>query len=459
MIDEVVNNSHELWKKVRKIVQKDLSEQTYLAWIEPVSLYSFEHDIVTLEVPDSFFGTWLQERYHDLITSSFAVLLGKKPTIEYRIAEEKNKAVLEKNLVGTIASDKNIADNKQTTNVSAQNMKNAKYTFDTFVVGGSCQFAHAAAYAVSEAPAKKYNPLFIYGQVGLGKTHLLQAISYEAQKFNKNIKTLYLSSEKFTNLLISAIQNRSTVAFRQKFRHVGILLIDDIHFIAGKEATQEEFFHTFNDLYDAQKQIVLTSDRPPKDIPGLEDRLVSRFEWGLVTDIQPPDFETRVAILKKKMERETVVVPDDVAFFIASKIKTNIRELEGALIRVVAYSSLIGYPITLDLAKNVLKDTFTEEENNVTIDYIQQKTANYFNLKLSDMRTKKRNKSIAYPRQIAMYLVRSLTEHSLPEIGEYFGGRDHTTVLHAISKIEALCVTDEKTKRAVENILSTVKRG
>jgi chromosomal replication initiator protein len=324
-------------------------------------------------------------------------------------------------------------------------------------VGSSSRFAHAAALAVSDAPAKKYNPLFIYGPVGLGKTHLLQAIGHSIQTHFPRLKVLYISSEKFTNMLINAIQKRSTIAFRKKFRNVDLLLIDDIHFIAGKEATQEEFFHTFNDLYDSQKQIVLTSDRPPKDIPLLEERLISRFEWGLITDIQPPDFETRVAILKKKMERETVSVPDDVAYFIANNIKSNIRELEGSLIRVVAYSSLIGRPIDLALAKEVLKDAFSEEEKKITIDIIQQKAAEYFHINVSDMRTKKRSRSIAYPRQIAMYLVRNLTEHSLPEIGEFFGGRDHTTVLHAISKIDKELQTDMKTRRSLDDITALIK--
>ena len=450
-----------LWDEVRTNIKKELSEQTYKTWIEKLSIFSIKDNIVSILVPDKFYGSWLREHYQDIIRSSFAIALGEKPEITYVEKEEEKKEdekiQISRNTVNKGYVNSSISDIEFENKTPANKfLSTSKYTFDNFVVGSSCRFAHAAAVAVSEAPAKKYNPLFIYGPVGLGKTHLLQAISYEAKKSNPKINTLYISSEKFTTLLINAIQNKSMISFRKRFRNVDILLIDDIHFIAGKDATQEEFFHTFNDLYDTQKQIVLTSDRPPKDICGLEVRLVSRFEWGLITDIQPPEFETRVAILKKKMEKETVEVPDDVLYFIASKIKSNIRELEGALIRVVAYSSLIGHPIDLELTKNILKDSVNEEEKKITIDLIQKKCADYFNVKVSDMRTKKRNRSIAYPRQVAIYLVRSLTEHSLPEIGEYFGGRDHTTIIHSIAKIEKEISTTEKTKKIIRDIKDNI---
>ncbi|MCM8761245.1 MAG: chromosomal replication initiator protein DnaA, partial [Candidatus Omnitrophica bacterium] len=327
-----------------------------------------------------------------------------------------------------------------------------RYSFDHFVIGPSNRFAHAAALAVSDSPAKAYNPLFIYGGVGLGKTHLMHAIGHRVLQKSPKARVLYISSEEFTNQLISAIQNRTTLKFREKYRSVDILLIDDIHFIAGKEATQEEFFHTFNALYDAHKQIVVSSDRPPKEIERLEERLVSRFEWGLVTDIQPPDFETRIAILKKKSEKETIVLPEDVFYFLAEKIRTNIRELEGALIRVVAYAKLVGKDVSVELAKEVLKDMIIEGEKKVTIELIQKKVSEYFDIKLSDMRAKKRSKAIAYPRQIAMYLARQLTDYSLPEIGEQFGGRDHTTVIHAYDKIE----NDLKNKRGLKAIVDKV---
>jgi chromosomal replication initiator protein len=456
----LLENKDYLWGAVRETIKAELSQQSYKTWIEPLSLYAADTTSVTVAIPNSFFGTWLRDHYHDLITSCFAAVLGEKPELSYFVVPEAEQEppVEEK----PDYSFKGASEPEQDSSLSfakeqKKNFLTTNYTFDTFVVGAASRFAHAAAIAVSEAPAKKYNPLFIYGPVGLGKTHLLQAIAHNIQTHLPALSVLYISSEKFTNMLINAIQKRSTIEFRKKFRNVDLLLIDDIHFIAGKEATQEEFFHTFNDLYDSQKQIVLTSDRPPKDIPFLEERLISRFEWGLITDIQPPDFETRVAILKKKMERETVCVPDDVAYFIANNIKSNIRELEGSLIRVVAYSSLIGRPIDLALAKEVLKDTFSEEEKKITIDIIQQKAAEYFHINLSDMRTKKRSRSIAYPRQIAMYLVRSLTEHSLPEIGEFFGGRDHTTVMHAISKIDKELKTEVKTRRSIDDITALIK--
>jgi chromosomal replication initiator protein len=452
-------NTEALWTKVRTNIKSELSEQSYITWIEPINLRSFDKENVTLDIPNSFFGTWLRDHYQDLITSSFAAILGTKPNILFHILPEIKEERARPLPIETIETDeyKQNDDSQFAFPDQKKSFLTTNYSFDTFVVGSSSRFAHAAALAVSEAPAKKYNPLFIYGPVGLGKTHLLQAIANKAQSLFPSIKVVYISSEKFTNMLIYAIQKRSTIAFRKKFRNVDLLLIDDIHFIAGKEATQEEFFHTFNDLYDSQKQIVLTSDRPPKDIPLLEERLISRFEWGLITDIQAPDFETRVAILKKKMEKETVSVPDDVSYFIASHIKSNIRELEGSLIRVVAYSSLIGQPITLSMAKEVLKDSFSEEEKKITIDIIQQKAAEYFHINLSDMRTKKRSRSIAYPRQVAMYLVRSLTDHSLPEIGEFFGGRDHTTVLHAIAKIEKEIQTELKTRRSIDDITALIK--
>jgi chromosomal replication initiator protein len=311
--------------------------------------------------------------------------------------------------------------------------------------------------AVSESPAKAYNPLFIYGGVGLGKTHLMHAIGQSALHKTPKSKVLYISSEEFTNQLISSIQNRSTQKFREKYRNVDILLIDDIQFIAGKESTQEEFFHTFNALYDAHKQIVVTSDRPPKEIQSLEERLISRFEWGLVTDIQPPDFETRTAILKKKSEKETIALSEDVFYFLAEKVKTNIRELEGALIRVVAYAKLIGKDVSVELAKEVLKDMIIEGEKKITIDLIQKKVAEYFDIKLSDMRAKKRSKAIAYPRQIAMYLARQLTDFSLPEIGDQFGGRDHTTVIHACEKIENELKNKTGLKTIVDKLIQSIK--
>ncbi len=328
----------------------------------------------------------------------------------------------------------------------------ARYTFESFVIGNSNQFAQAACEAVAELPSRAYNPLFIYGGVGLGKTHLLHAVGHHIAKLYPHLRLVYLSSERFTNDLINAIRYDRTAEFRAKYRTIDLLLIDDIQFISGKERTQEEFFHTFNDLYEARKQIVVSSDAAPKEIPELEERLRSRFEWGLIADIQPPDFETRVAILKKKAETERVRLPDDVAYLIASRIKANIREIEGSLTRMIAFCSLSGREMSVELAQEVLADLWGEEEKIISIEQIQRKVAEFFSIKLSDMRAQNRTKSVAFPRQIAMYLSRQLTHASLSDIGRAFGGKDHTTVLHAVSKLQALVQEDAKLKQTIDTL-------
>jgi chromosomal replication initiator protein len=325
--------------------------------------------------------------------------------------------------------------------------------FDTFVIGAGNRFAHAASLAVAEAPAKAYNPLFLYGGVGLGKTHLMHAIGHYVLESNPNAKVVYISSEKFTNEFINAIRDNQTVDFRNKYRNVDVLLIDDIQFLAGKEQTQEEFFHTFNTLHEENKQIIISSDRPPKEIPTLEDRLRSRFEWGLITDIQPPDYETRIAILRKKAKAEALDIPNDVISYIANKIDTNIRELEGALIRVVAYSSLINRDLSAELAAEALKDIIpTNKPRQLTIADIQKTVGEHFDMRLEDFKAKKRTKAIAFPRQIAMYLARELTDFSLPKIGDEFGGRDHTTVIHAHEKIAKELQSDFSLRQTVETL-------
>lgn len=337
-------------------------------------------------------------------------------------------------------------------------MLNPKYVFETFVIGNSNRFAHAASLAVAEVPAKVYNPLFLYGGVGLGKTHLMHAIGHRIRQHHPEVKVLYISSEKFTNELINSIRDGNPESFRQKYRNIDVLLVDDIQFLSKKEHTQEEFFHTFNTLHEANKQIIISSDRPPREIPTLEDRLRSRFEWGLITDIQAPDLETRIAILRKKAIIESLNVPNDVMVFIASRIDNNIRELEGALIRVMAYASLTNRPIDLDLATEALKDIFPHgKPRQITIDSIKEIVASYFKIKLDDLSAKKRTRNITYPRQIAMYLCREMTDSSLPRIGEEFGGRDHTTVIHAHDKITRERNDDHKMQQTIIELIRRIE--
>ena len=440
-------SSADLWKKICASLSRELSERSFKTWFEPISILDVSSESMTLSVPDQYYGKWLEDHYQNLILSSVEEVVGYPLKIVYRVVEPPKTSP-------SLPSSSSSSPKEKEDSSAGWNQK---YTFDAFVIGPGNRFAHAAAVAVSESPAKQYNPLFIYGPTGLGKTHLLQSIAHEMKSRHPEFKILYISSEKFTNQLITAIQTKTTPQFRAKYRTLDLLLIDDVHFIAEKNSTQEEFFNTFNTLYDAHKQIVVTSDRPPREIPGLEERLVSRFGWGLVTDIQPPDFETRVAILKKKMEMETVVVPDDVSYFIAGKIKSNIRELEGALIRVVAYCTLTNSKIDVPLAQEILKDSFKEEAQKFTIEGIQKVVADYFNVKVSDLRAKKRTVSIVRPRQIAMYLVRELTSHSFPEIGEFFGGKDHTTVLHACNKIAGERDKDIAVRSLLDKLIALLK--
>lgn len=456
--------SNAIWKQALALLKENVSGQTYQTWLEPIDIIEVNDKTAVLGIPNKFSKNWVEEHCAEHIVSSLEKVSGKKLGLEFVISPDRPRQSPPDGEEGAAksalaAAVKTAEEPKKPffpfpkKNLPTDESKlNPKYTFDSFVVGPGNRFAHAAALAVSESLARAYNPLFIYGKVGLGKTHLMQAIGHYLLQKKPNIKFIYISSEKFTNQLISAIQNRTTLKFREMYRSADLLLIDDIHFIAGKESTQEEFFHTFNTLYDAHKQIVVSSDRSPKDIPALEERLISRFEWGLVTDIQPPDIETRIAILKKKAEREPIIIPDDVMYFIAEAIRSNIRELEGALIRVVAYARLVGKEINLDLVKDVLKDVLIEQNKKITIDTIQQKVAQYFDIRVADMRSRRRNRTIAYPRQVAMYLSRDLTDFSLPEIGEQFGGRDHSTVLHACEKI----YRDMETKKGAREMVNKI---
>jgi len=440
-----------IWEQVGEYLEQALGKSSYQTWIAPLKPKLQDNSTVIIEAPDKFFREWVEKHYKEPLETAFSTYLGPATKIVF----EQNTRLPDINQARD--TDKPAFIKKVEAGDSLQ--LNPRYTFDNFVVGASNKHAYAYACAVADSPAKTYNPLFIYGGVGLGKTHLMQAICHHIKtRSSKNPKIHYTPSEKFTNELIDAIQHKATPAFRQKYRNVDILVIDDIHFIAGKESTQEEFFHTFNSLYDAHKQIIISSDRPPKEIANLQERLVSRFSWGLTTDIQPPDLETRVAILKKKIERESVVVPDEVIFFIAQLIKTNIRELEGALVRTIAYSLLEEKPITMNLTKEVLKDLLREPKKLITVDFIQRCVAEEYGISLQDLKTKRRHKTVVLPRQIAMYLSRELTDLSLPEIGEYFGGKDHTTVLHSYNKIKGGLATSEILKNKVERIINIIQQ-
>ena len=451
----------EAWSKAIISLQNELSPHVYERWLKPIQPLSISESTLLLGAPDDFFKNWILDHYGHMIAIALKEVTGD-PEFKFLLEISKLETVTPENPIVKSQLISSVQPSIPAVPSSNGNLSdpalNTKYTFESFVVGPSNRFAHAASMAVAETPAKAYNPLFIYGPVGLGKTHLMQAIGQEILKRNQNTKVMYITSEKFTNQLINAIKTGTTLKFREKYRSVDCLLIDDIHFIAGKEATMEEFFHTFNTLYDYHKQIVVSSDKPPKDISNLEERLISRFEWGLVTDIQPPDYETRTAILRKKAEREHLDIPDAVTSFIADRIKSNIRELEGALIRVVAYSKLVGKNVDEAAAYDVLKDLIVENQKKITIDLIQRKVAEYFEVRPSDMTAKRRSRNIVYPRHVAMFLSREMTSLSLPEIGEQFGGRDHTTVLHAYQKIKKDVKRDPKAKSLVDKLSIEIKK-
>ena len=417
-----------LWNDTLKIIKEEITQVSFETWIKRIEPISYSNNVVVLGVENDFTKGILEARYSILIVNSLKHVTGENLVVEFTIPSSTPIVDNTQQPISKTKQDKqSYSDN---TNL------NPKYTFDTFVIGDSNRFAHAASVAVAEAPAQRYNPLFIYGGVGLGKTHLMHSIGHYTLEQSSNKKVVYVSCETFTNEFIDSIQNRTNVSFRNKYRNVDVLLIDDIQFLTGKEGTQEEFFHTFNALHEANKQIVISSDRPPKEIPTLEDRLRSRFEWGLITDIQAPNLETRIAIMKKKATTEEMDIPNDVLNFIASKIQSNIRELEGALIRVNAFSKLTNQKISVDVANEALKDIISNNKPEIiTVDLIKEITAKYFNIEVEDFNLKKRTRAIAYPRQVAMYLSRELTDLSLPKIGEEFGGRDHSTVIHAYDKI------------------------
>jgi len=456
----------DLLSSILSAISKRVNHQSFNTWFKPISFARTDDSTIYLKVPNEIFRDWITNNYFDVLEESLQELELYGFKINFMVEEQKS--------LSAAVSAETAVKASRVASIHPQEISsfgigklieiepielplNPKYTFDTFVVGSCNQFAHAASLAVVDMPSKTYNPLYVYGGVGLGKTHLMHAIGHAIKLRNNNLKLTYLSSEKFMNELINAIRYDKTITFREKYRNIDVLLIDDIQFLAGKERTQEEFFHTFNALYDAQKQIIISSDCPPREIPTLEERLHSRFEWGLIADIQPPDLETKVAILKRKAEIEKIDLPDDVALFIASKIKSNIRELEGSLVRLVAYASLKGLLIGIDLAQEVLKNIIDEEIEGISIELIQKTVSGHYGLKVSDLKSKNNSRSIAVPRQVAMYLCKLLTKASLPEIGREFGGKHHTTVLHSINKISDLFDKDLVFHRLINNLIADIK--
>lgn len=452
----VTHSLTETWQAILAQLETNLSKPSFDTWLKSTYLSSIDNDQLTVVVPNEFAQDWLKKHYYSIIKEKATTVLNKEVAINFTTPNvEENAPRLNTN--GII---KNSANNLHNSVDYGLSTLNPKYFFETFVVGNSNRFAHAASLAVAESIAKAYNPLFIYGGVGLGKTHLMHAIGHYVLEHHPNHHVMYVTSERFTNELINAIQNNKTVQFRNKYRNIDVLLIDDIQFLAEKERTQEEFFHTFNTLHEDNKQIIISSDRPPKDIPTLEDRLRSRFEWGLITDIQPPDLETRIAILRKKSESENIKVPDEVILYIANRIQSNIRELEGALIRVIAYSSLGNRDISMDLCIEALKKIIpSSQPKKITTDLIKTVVGEQFNLKLDDFKARRRTRDIAFPRQIAMYLCRELTDLSLPKIGSEFGGRDHTTVIHAHEKISGNIKKDQQLEIIIKQLIETIRKG
>ncbi|MDH4066441.1 MAG: chromosomal replication initiator protein DnaA [Acidobacteriota bacterium] len=452
-----------IWDQILTLIEGKVGQHSFSTWFKPTALKTDLGRALIIRVPAPLFVEWLPRHY--------SVVLAEALT---EVGRGQVQLVFEVDTAGPrepVPGSPPVAVNPPPAPALAPAVEvqpplasaiipgglNPRYTFDTFIVGPSNQFAHAACRAVAEAPSRSYNPLFIYGGVGLGKTHLMHAIGHYVVQHNPALTLTYISSERFMNEMINAVRFDRILEFRSRYRSVDVLLVDDIQFVSGKEGTQTEFFHTFNALHDAQKQIVISSDRPPHEIPALEERLRSRFEWGLIADIQPPDIETKTAILKKKAETEAVPLPDAVAMYIASRIKSNIRELEGSLIRLLAYASLTGRPLTIELAQDVLRNVLDHEERAITIEQIQKFVADYYQLKLHDLKSRNNSKSVAMPRQVAMYLCKMLTHASLPEIGRSFGGKHHSTVIHSIKKVEELRKNNAEFNNQVGNFLESFK--
>ncbi len=427
-----------VWDELLAHIETKVNKHTFTTWFRPTSLSSWDGERLTIDVPNTQFKDWIAKNYLGIVAESMAELGLPDAQVEFQVAAATGAP-------------------RPPDQESSNTIFSPKYTFESFVVGASNQFAHAAARAVAEIPSKSYNPLFVYGGVGLGKTHLMHAIGHYIQARNRNLHLAYVSTDRFVNEVINAIRFDRLHAFREKYRSIDVLLVDDIQFIAGKDRTQEEVFHIFNALHDSQKQIVISGDCPPRKIPTLEERLQSRFEWGLIADIQPPDIETKVAILRKKAEAERVHIPENVALFIASKVRTNIRELEGSLIRLIAFSSLTGADIDLDLAREVLRDLLHTDAKPVTIEMIQKLVSDHYGIRLPDIKAKNNSAAVAFPRQVAMYLAKHATKSSLPEIGRAFGGKHHSTVIHSVKKIEAMRHSDADFDRLINGFIQSLQ--
>jgi len=444
-----------IWDAVLARIETKVNRHSFYTWFKPTGFIAEQPDGIHVRVPNSLFRDWLTKHYSGVLDEALREVDRSGSSVQF-VTEEGAAAHAAADTSAPPAPAPDGTETDSEASDAAQPGLGPRYSFDTFIVGPSNQFAHAACRAVAESPSRSYNPLFIYGGVGLGKTHLMHAIGHYVLT-NSNLKLTYISSERFMNEMINALRYDRVLEFRERYRSVDVLLVDDVQFLAGKEGTQTEFFHTFNALYDAQKQIVISSDCPPHEIPSLEERLRSRFEWGLIADIQPPDIETKVAILKKKAETEGIPLPDNVAIYIAGKIKSNIRELEGSLIRLIAYASLTGREISLPLTQDVLRNVLQNDDKAITIEIIQKFVSEYYQLKLGELKSRNNSKSVAMPRQIAMYLCKNLTSASLPEIGKSFGGKHHSTVIHSIRKIEELRQRDGDFNTLINNFVESFR--
>jgi chromosomal replication initiator protein len=441
-----------IWDRALSRIETKVNRHSFYTWFKPTAFVADQDGAIRVRVPNALFRDWLTKHYAAVIQEALSEVERTGAPVNFVTEESEAAALAEAPAV--VEPDPVVAEDEPADDLG---ILSPRYSFDTFIVGTSNQFAHAACRAVAEAPSRSYNPLFIYGGVGLGKTHLMHAIGHYVVTHLKNLKLTYISSERFMNEMINAVRYDRILDFRERYRSVDVLLVDDVQFLAGKEGTQTEFFHTFNALYDSQKQIVISSDCPPHEIPQLEERLRSRFEWGLIADIQSPDLETKTAILKRKAETEGIPLPDNVAIYIAGKIKSNIRELEGSLIRLIAYASLTGREITLALAQDVLRNVLQNDDRAVTIEGVQKAVADHYSLKVAELKSKNNSKSVATPRQIAMYLCKNLTNASLPEIGKSFGGKHHSTVIHSIRKIEDMRQKDGDFNTLINSLLESFR--